>query len=147
MFSVGAEALPFETGSRLSQATIGQIGEFVARHTGLQFECLLASRHADQAFCGLARELPNLTMVGYWWHNFYPEAIRQVMAERLDMLPVNRQIGFFSDAYTIEWVYGKARMVRRQMRDCLPTGSQRLGAPWMRRSRWRERFCMRPRRA
>ena len=115
MFSVGAEALPFETGSRLSQATIGQIGEFVARHTGLQFECLLASRHADQAFCGLARELPNLTMVGYWWHNFYPEAIRQVMAERLDMLPVNRQIGFFSDAYTIEWVYGKARMVRRQM--------------------------------
>ena len=37
------------------------------------------------------------------------------MEERLDMLPVNRQIGFFSDAYCVEWVYGKAML----MRSCL----------------------------
>ena len=66
-------------------------------------------------------------MIGYWWHNFYPEAIRQVMGERLDMLPVNRQIGFFSDAYTIEWVYGKARMVRRQMAQVL---AERISTGW-----------------
>ena len=35
------------------------------------------------------------------------------MRERLDMLSASRQIGFFSDAYTIEWSYAKAVMVRR----------------------------------
>ena len=35
------------------------------------------------------------------------DAIRQVMEERLDMLPANKQIGFFSDAYCVEWSYAK----------------------------------------
>jgi glucuronate isomerase len=61
----------------------------------------------------MARELPNLSLVGYWWHNFFPDAIRQVMAERLEMLPLNRQVGFFSDAYCVEWTYGKLLMVRK----------------------------------
>ena len=37
------------------------------------------------------------------------------MAERLDMLPVNKQVGFFSDAYCVEWTYAKALLVRKQM--------------------------------
>jgi hypothetical protein len=53
--------------------------------------------------------------VGYWWHNFFPSAIRQVMEERLDMVPVNKQIGFFSDAYCVEWSYAKAKMVLNQL--------------------------------
>jgi len=31
------------------------------------------------------------------------------------MLPTNKQIGFFSDAYCIEWTYAKAIIVRRQL--------------------------------
>ena len=31
------------------------------------------------------------------------------------MLPVNKQVGFFSDAYCVEWAYGKAILVRKQM--------------------------------
>ena len=41
--------------------------------------------------------------------------MRQVMSERLDMLPANKQVGFFSDAYCLEWTYGKAILVRRQL--------------------------------
>ncbi len=37
------------------------------------------------------------------------------MAERLDMLPTNKQVGFFSDAYCIEWTYAKALLVRKQL--------------------------------
>ena len=114
-FSFGAEPLPYETGSRLSQRTIGQIGEMIGRHPRLRFQCFLASRHANQALCTLARELPNFSLAGYWWHNFFPDVMRQVMAERLDMLPANKQIGFFSDAYCVEWTYGKAMLVRKQM--------------------------------
>jgi hypothetical protein len=63
----------------------------------------------------MCRELPNFSLAGFWWHNFFPGAICQVMTERLDMVPVNKQVGFFSDAYTVEWSYAKALIVRRQM--------------------------------
>ena len=114
-FSLGAEPLPFETGCLLGQRTIRQLAELIGRHPRLPFQCFLASRHANQALCTLARELPNLSLAGYWWHNFFPDAIRQVLSERLEMLPVNKQIGFFSDAYCVEWVYGKARLVQQQL--------------------------------
>jgi hypothetical protein len=114
-FSFGAEPLPYETGSRLSQRTIGQLAEMIGRHPRLRFQCFLSSRNANQSLCTLARELPNFSLAGYWWHNFFPDVIRQVIAERLDMLPANRQIGFFSDAYCVEWSYAKAIIVRKQL--------------------------------
>ncbi len=112
-FSFGAEPLPFETASRLAQRTIGQVAEMVGRHPRLRFQCFLASRHANQAMCTLARELPNLSLAGFWWHNFFPDAIAHVLRERLEMLPANKQVGFFSDAYCAEWSYAKAILVRK----------------------------------
>ena len=114
-FSLGAEPMPYESACILQQRSIYQFAEMVGRHPRLRFQVFLASRHANQAFCTLARELPNLSLAGCWWHNFFPDSMRQVLAERLDMLPVNKQIGFFSDAYCVEWVYGKTRMAQRQL--------------------------------
>jgi hypothetical protein len=114
-FSFGAEPLPYETGSRLNQETIRQLGEIIGRHPKLRFQCFLSSRHANQSLCTLARELPNLSLAGYWWHNFFPEVIRQVISERLDMLPASKQVGFFSDAYCVDWTYAKAMLVRPQL--------------------------------
>ncbi len=118
-FSLGAEPLPHETASRLSQHTLVQLAEMIGRHPQLHFQCFLSSRHANQSLCTLARELPNFSLAGYWWHNFFPDVIRQIMAERLDMLPVNKQIGFFSDAYCVEWCYAKAIMVRKLLAQVL----------------------------
>lgn len=112
-FALAAEPLPFETGSRLPQKTLAQLSEIIARHPNLRFQCFLASRHGNQSLCTMSRELPNLTLVGYWWHNFFPDTIQQVMAERMDMLPTNKQIGFFSDGYCIEWAYGKVMIVKK----------------------------------
>jgi len=114
-FSLGAEPLPFETGSWLSQRTIAQLAEMIGRHPRLRFQCFLASRHGNQSLCTLARELPNFSLAGYWWHGFFPAVTRQLISERLDMLPTNQQIGFFSDAYCLEWVHAKAKMVRKQL--------------------------------
>jgi len=118
-FSFGAEPLPYETGSRLTQQTIAHVAAMIERHPKLRFQCFLSSRHANQSLCTLARELPNFSLAGYWWHNFFPDVIRQVIAERLDMLPVNKQIGFFSDAYCVEWTYAKSILVRKQLASVL----------------------------
>ena len=118
-FSLGAEPLPWETSSRLTQQSIAQLAEMIGRHPRLRFQCFLASRHANQSLCTMARELPNLSLAGFWWHNFFPDVIRQMIQERLDMLPTNRQIGFFSDAYCVEWTFGKLLVVRKQLAQVL----------------------------
>jgi hypothetical protein len=118
-FSIAAEPMPHETASIIPQRAISHLADAVAQHPKIRFICFVASRHADQSLCTLGRELPNFALAGYWWHNFFPGAIRQVMEERLDMLPVNKQIGFFSDAYCIEWTYAKAKIVRNQLAQVL----------------------------
>jgi len=118
-FSIGAEPLPFETGSKLRQETIFELAAIIERHPRLRFQALLSSEHANQAMCTLARELPNLSLAGYWWHNFFPGAMRKVIGERLDMLSVKKQVGFFSDAYCLDWAYAKAALVRRQWAEVL----------------------------
>jgi hypothetical protein len=118
-FSLGAEPLPFETASRLSQRTIAELAEMIGRYPGLRFQCFLASRHANQSLCTLARELPNFSLAGCWWHNVFPDVARQVLSERLDMLPSNKQVAFFSDAYCAEWCFAKARILRRVLAEVL----------------------------
>ena len=118
-FSFGAEPLPYETASRISHRTIGQVAEIIGRHPKTSFQCFLGSRHANQAMCTLARALPNLSMAGYWWHNFFPSAIAHVMHERLEMLPANKQVAFFSDAYCAEWSYAKVVIMRKVMANVL----------------------------
>jgi hypothetical protein len=118
-FSLGAEPLPFETGSKLRPETTFELAAIIESHPRLRFQVFLASEHANQALCTLARELPNLSLAGYWWHNFFPGAMRKVMSDRLDMVALNKQIGFFSDAYCVEWTYAKAVLVRKQLAQVL----------------------------
>ena len=118
-FSIGAEPLPFETGSKLRQETIFELAAIIAKHPGLRFQAFLSNEHTNQSLCTLARELPNLSLAGYWWHNFFPGAIRKVISDRLDMLAANQQVGFFSDAYCLDWTYAKAVLVRKQWADVL----------------------------
>jgi hypothetical protein len=50
-FSLGAEPLPFETASRVSQKTLAQLAEIVARHPRLRFQCFVAMRTRPYARC------------------------------------------------------------------------------------------------
>lgn len=118
-FSYAAEPLKYETGSRITQKCMAQVAEMISRHPKIQFQCMMASLHGNQTMTSFAREIPNLTMVGIWWHNFYPATLRIVLEQRLDMLPTNRQIGFFSDAYVLEWSYAKAYLFRKHMAEIL----------------------------
>lgn len=114
-FSLGAEPLKYETVSKLQTETISQLAEMLERHPRVHFQVFLSSAYQNQAICTLVRECPNLSVAAYWWHNFFPSIIQQVIAERLDMVPVNKQVGFYSDAYCLDWMFAKATMVRKQL--------------------------------
>ena len=96
--------------------------------------------------CTLARELPNLSLAGYWWHNFFPSTIAQVMHERLEMLPANKQVGFFSDAYCAEWSYAKVVIVRKVMAKVLAERIELGHLDQTQALEFARRSCIRPRR-
>jgi len=118
-FSAGAEPLPFETGSKLRTKTVFELASMFARHPKIRFCLFLSSGHQNQAVCTLARELPNVSVAGYWWHNFFPAFMQRVIGERLDMVAANKQLGFFSDAYCVDWMYAKSVIVRKQLAEVL----------------------------
>jgi glucuronate isomerase len=112
-FSIGAEPAGEETYSILHQDTIAAVEGLLREFPRLHFQVFLASDHANQAFCSLARQYGNFSLAGYWWHSFFPPHIERAMEARLDMVSSARQVGFFSDAYCLEWQYAKAVMVRK----------------------------------
>ena len=112
-FSMAAEPLPYETISMMHSGTPLEIAQIIAAHPKIRFSFQIANMAVNQSFCTMARELPNLSLNGYWWQNFFPSYIERVLSERLDMVAINKIIGFFTDAYTMEWSYAKSKLIRR----------------------------------
>jgi hypothetical protein len=49
----------------------------------------------------------------------YPYYIRKSIENRLDIVPVSKIIGFFSDAYHCEWCWPNLRLVKQIMGEVL----------------------------
>ena len=59
-YSIGAEPLPYETGSKLRTETVYELANQASRFKNLNFAVYSASEHQDQALCTLVRELPHV---------------------------------------------------------------------------------------
>jgi glucuronate isomerase len=81
----------------------------------VKFDIFLANRIQSHELAVVAKNYPNVSVSGYWWYNLSPTIIREILRERLQILPANKMNGFFSDAYVAEWSYGKACLIRSQM--------------------------------
>ena len=116
IFSIGARAMHFNNKSFTCHTTdtAQRLGEIAFRYHDVQFFIANCSRALAHELTILSKMLPNLCLAGYWWHGMYPEYVGQALAEKLDVIPYNKIIGFFSDAYMAEWVYGKLSMVKKE---------------------------------
>ncbi len=114
-FSVGAEPMEHETASLLPQKTLGQLMNVFAKHPDLQFVCFSFECALRASIMHNLTRTPKFLLAGYWWHNFFPTYIKNIIETRLDLLPLNKQIGFFSDAYHLNWLWGKTFIVRKCM--------------------------------
>jgi len=81
----------------------------------VNFDIFLANRLQSQELSVIAKNYPNVYVSGYWWYNLYPTIIREILRERLQMLPIRKTNGFFSDAYVAEWSYGKSCLIKSQI--------------------------------
>jgi glucuronate isomerase len=62
---------------------------------------------------------PNVVTNGHWWYSNVPAYISRDLTERLQAVPKTKQIGYYSDAYKLEFVLPKYNMYRRVLAEAL----------------------------
>lgn len=62
---------------------------------------------------------PNVLPNGHWWYSNTPPYIRKDLTERLTAVPKTKLIGYYSDAYKLEFVKPKYAMYRRILANVL----------------------------
>ena len=85
----------------------------VADFPQLQFDLLNGYENDEPTLCSLALAHDNVSMSSFWWHTFYPSVMKACWHRRLDMVPVSKLCGFFSDGYCVDWIYARVRMTQR----------------------------------
>lgn len=109
----GAEVLPpHRSITHWSGKLCGVLGRLAGEYEDFHFDCSSACDANIQDLAILAKHVPNISVAGYWWHSLYPFFIRKSIEARLDIVPANKIVGFFSDAYHAEWCYPKLKMVK-----------------------------------
>ena len=56
---------------------------------------------------------PNVMTSGHWWYSNVPAYIEADLRARLQAVPKTKQLGYYSDAYKLEFVLPKFNMYRR----------------------------------
>lgn len=62
---------------------------------------------------------PNVLPNGHWWYSNVPSYIHGDLTERIQAVPKTKLIGYYSDAYKLEFVLPKFNMYRRVLADVL----------------------------
>lgn len=125
----GAEVLPpHRSVTQWAPAYTGAVGRLAGANEDFHFSLSTAADQLSQDLGILARHVPNVSVAGYWWHTLYPRYIRKSVETRIDMIPMNKIVAFFSDAYHIEWCYPKLRMVKQIWGEVL---TERVEGGWM----------------
>jgi glucuronate isomerase len=70
---------------------------------------------------------PNVVTSGHWWYSNIPAYIAQDARCRLQAVPKTKQIGYYSDAYKLEFILPKYDMYRRLLAEILADDFVRPG--------------------
>jgi len=67
----------------------------------------------NQELVSYAWIFPNVVTCGHWWYSNTPTYIARDLTARLEAVPQSKQIGYYSDAYKLEFIAPKFSMYRR----------------------------------
>ena len=77
------------------------------------FPISVLSSNQNQELVSHAWIFPNVVTNGHWWYSNIPAYIENDLRARLQAVPKTKQIGYYSDAYKLEFVLPKFAMYRR----------------------------------
>ncbi|MCM8784737.1 MAG: hypothetical protein NC827_06475 [Candidatus Omnitrophica bacterium] len=84
-------------------------------YNNLHFDILVSSSIRSRELDTIARMCPNVSLSGNWLHTMFYNQIKKIFSDRLEFIPYVKLSGFFSDAYSIEWLYGKLKILGKSL--------------------------------
>ena len=77
------------------------------------FPISVLAQSSNQELVSYAWIFPNVVTNGHWWYSNIPAYIEIDCRSRLQAAPANKQIGYYSDMYKLEFALPKFAMYRR----------------------------------
>jgi len=97
------------------QVLVCSLWDLVAGHPRVNFDVFSISAPLIQTLCLFSKYVKNVYLPGVWWLCQFPEIMRSTYSLRFEMLPSSKWSVFFSDAYEVEWIIGKAALTRKEL--------------------------------
>jgi glucuronate isomerase len=96
-----------------SRVSLIQYKEVFNAFPNVTFPISVLASVTNQELVSYAWIFPNVVTNGHWWYSNTPAYIECDAAARLEAVPQTKQIGYYSDAYKLEFVLPKFAMYKR----------------------------------
>ena len=96
-----------------SRVSLIQYRELFNAFPQVKFPISVLASVTNQELVSYAWIFPNVITNGHWWYSNTPSFIARDAAARLEAVPKTKQIGYYSDAYKLEFVWPKFDMYRQ----------------------------------
>ena len=97
--------------------------------SGVTFPVSTLSPDAGPELVAYSWIFPNVLPLGHWWYSNIPAYIAADLRARLQAVPKTKVVGYYSDAYKLEFVLPKFNMFRRLLAETLADDALR-GMGW-----------------
>ncbi len=87
--------------------------------SSVTFPVSTLSPDASAELVAYAWIFPNVVPMGHWWYSNVPTFIRADLEARLQAVPKTKQVGYYSDAYKLEFVLPKFNTFRKTLAEVL----------------------------
>jgi glucuronate isomerase len=102
-----------------SRLSLIQYADLFNAFPNLLFPISVLASVTNQELVDYAWIFPNVLTHGHWWYSNTPNYIRHDLRGRMEAIPRNKQLGYYSDAYKLEFILPKFRMYKRILADVL----------------------------
>lgn len=96
-----------------SRVSLIQYAELFNAFPQVTFPISVLASVTNQELVSYAWIFPNVVTNGHWWYSNTPAYIEHDAAARLEAVPQTKQIGYYSDAYKLEFCLPKFAMYKR----------------------------------
>ena len=96
-----------------SRVSLIQYRELFNAFPQVTFPISVLASVTNQELVSYAWIFPNVVTNGHWWYSNTPSYIEHDLRSRLEAVPRNKQIGYYSDMYKLEFALPKFNMYKR----------------------------------
>jgi len=111
------------------RVSLADYRELFNHFSNVTFPISTLSPDAGPELVAYAWIFPNVVPLGHWWYSNIPAFIASDLRARLQAVPKVKQVGYYSDAYKLEFVLPKFNMYRRVLAETLAEEAVR-GQGW-----------------